>query len=88
MISDNGWDMDSSIQVGRTLTGKWQTDPRNVRRLGSCLRLCLQGDGESYGESYLSRVQENSSWQKGQDGREILMGDEFSMIILLHHVAF
>ena len=36
----------------------------------------------------LSRVQESSRWQDGQKAKEILMGDEFSMIILLNHVAF
>ena len=42
--------------------------------------------GKSYG-TRLSRVQESSSWQNGRKAREILMGDELSMIILLHHVA-
>ena len=36
----------------------------------------------------LSRVQESSRWQDGQKAKEILMGDEFSMTILLNHVAF
>ena len=85
--SDTGWNTDSCTQVGRTLTGKAQTDSRNLRRLGSCLRLCLRGDGKSYG-TRLSRVQERSSWQNGQKAKEIWMGDEFTATILLCRVAF
>ena len=33
-------------------------------------------------------MQESSRWQKGQKAKEILMGDELSLIILLYHVAF
>ena len=33
-------------------------------------------------------MQESSRWQDGQKGKEILMGDEFSMMFLLYHVAF
>ena len=33
-------------------------------------------------------AQESSRWQDGQKAKEILMGDELSMIILLYHVAF
>ena len=79
--------MDSSIQDGWTLTGKWQTDSRNLRPLGSYLRSCLRESGKSCG-TRLSRVQENLRLQHGQKAKEILMGDEFSMIILLYHVAF
>ena len=42
---------------GGILTSRWQTDSRNLRRLGSCLRSCLQGDGKSCG-TRLARVQE------------------------------
>ena len=51
------------------------------------LEVCLRESGKSFG-TRLSRVQERSSWQNGQKAKEILMGDEFSMIILLYHVAF
>ena len=51
------------------------------------LEIMSAGDGKSCG-TRLSRAQESSSWQKGQKAKEILMGDEFSMITLLHHVAF
>ena len=51
------------------------------------LEIMSAGKWTSFG-ARLSRVQENSRWQNGQKGKEILMGEEFSMIILLYHVAF
>ena len=70
-----------------TLTGNWQTDSRNLRQLGSHLRSCLRENGKTFG-TRLSRVEESSWWQNGQKAKEIWMGDEFSMIILQHHVTF
>ena len=40
-------------------SGKWQTDSRNLRQLGSYLRSCLRENGKSFG-TRLSRVQECS----------------------------
>ena len=33
-------------------------------------------------------MQENSSWRNDQKAKEILMGDEFSVIILMYDVPF
>ena len=73
--------------IGQRLEHDWQTDSRNLRQLGIYFRSCLRENGKLFG-TRLSRVQESSRWQDGKKAKEILMGDEFSMIILLYHVAF
>ena len=65
----------------------WRGVSPQLRQLGSYLRSCLPENGKLFGMR-LSRVQESSRWQDGQKTKEILMGDEFSMTILLNHVAF
>ena len=47
------------------------------------MRSCLLENGQLFG-TRLSRVQESSRWQDGQKAKEILLGDEFSMTILLY----
>ena len=60
---------------------------RNIRQLGSCMRSSLRENGKSFG-TRLFRVPESSRWQNGQKAKEILVGDKFSMIILLYDVPF
>ena len=60
---------------------------QRLEQLGSYLRSCLPENGKLFG-TRLSRVQESSRWQDSQKAKEILMGDKFSMTILLNHVTF
>ena len=73
----SGW-VNSDRQMADGLT--------KLKKLGSYLRSCLPENGKLFG-TRLSSVQESSKWQDGQKAKEILMGDEYSMTILLNHVA-
>ena len=61
--------------------------PTKPQAAWKLLEIMSAGNGKSFG-TRLSRVQESSKWQDSQETKEILIGDELSMIILLYHVAF
>ena len=72
------------IHTGRVNSDRQMADgltkPQAAWKL---LEIMSAGNGKSFGKR-LSRVQE----QNGQKAKEILIGDEFSIILLLYHVAF